>query len=263
MLLNAVQAGANLPACCCYCAAAAVSSNSSGTISAQQTQPRMHDSYTAEFACTGRGRASYKHVPGLARTLREGALLQMYVTKSIYKSQQRTVSYKSSVIPSIWYYASTLTTSRGMTSFLIETLLLKTANTIQTATATSTRSMHVVNRAAVWRIFTAIAAGSGNSSDTRRALSTVGAEQIVGTLVAKVLYSGGLSSGQVVASAIPATQQFRALDIFVIQSSSISALVGQRSWNALATLVRWALLKQFVFEHLLKVLSVQPALLAQ
>jgi hypothetical protein len=47
--------------------------------------------------CTGRGRAFYKHVPGWARTLKEGALLQMYVTKSVYKSQQRTVLFKYSV----------------------------------------------------------------------------------------------------------------------------------------------------------------------
>jgi hypothetical protein len=46
----------------------------------------MHECYCFERYYTGRGRASYKHVPGLARTLREGALLQMYVTKSDYKA---------------------------------------------------------------------------------------------------------------------------------------------------------------------------------
>ncbi|KAG5190377.1 hypothetical protein JKP88DRAFT_299065 [Tribonema minus] len=52
----------------------------------------------------------------------------------------------------------------------------------------------------------------------------VGAEQIVGTLVAKVLYSGGITQGQVVASSIPATQQFRALDIFIIQANTNTLL---------------------------------------
>jgi hypothetical protein len=49
-----------------------------------------------------------------------------------------------------WYCASALTVGCGMTSFLIKTSLLRTVNSIQTATATSARSMHVVHCAAVW-----------------------------------------------------------------------------------------------------------------
>mmetsp|Transcript_17375 Transcript_17375/g.25762 ORF Transcript_17375/g.25762 Transcript_17375/m.25762 type:complete len:275 (-) Transcript_17375:62-886(-) len=54
--------------------------------------------------------------------------------------------------------------------------------------------------------------------------SLIGAEQIVGTLVAKILYVGGVGSGQVVTNAIPSTQQIRALDIFVIQANTNSLL---------------------------------------
>jgi hypothetical protein len=56
-----------------------------------------------------------------------------------------------------WYYGSTFATTRSMTSFLMKTSLLSTVNSIQTATATSTRSMHVVHRAAAWRMLVLLA----------------------------------------------------------------------------------------------------------
>ncbi|CAM9327147.1 unnamed protein product [Chrysoparadoxa australica] len=68
-------------------------------------------------------------------------------------------------------------------------------------------------------------------------LALIGAEQIVGTLVAKVLYSQGFApaSGQFVSGAAAAefsALQFRALDVFVVQAntnailSHFSSLVG-------------------------------------